>query len=376
MVTPAVLAGFGRAQPGVALNQDQVWQDYFAAHFAHSPGAARIFSNAGVGGRHGVVNPAIVDISEWSTEQRMRRYASVAPPLGRTAVTGAMAAAGLDAGDVGLFAVVSCTGYSTPGLDIVLADQLGMAPQVQRLFIGHMGCYAALPGIGAVCDYVVARRQPAVLLCVELPTLHIQPPTRDLQQVVAHALFGDAAAAVAVLPPGDSTSPESTLPTGRSAGPSTGAPDVAHAAQADLTVLDLIAHTDPSTADQMTWEITDQGFRMGLSPRVSEALAIHVADVVGTLLARHGLTPPDVTGWAVHPGGPRILDVVEAELKLPAGALEVSRATLRDHGNCSSATILIVLQEMVRRRAVGKGEHLVAMAFGPGLTLYAALLRG
>ena len=75
-----------------------------------------------------------------------------------------------------------------------------MAAGVQRLVVGHMGCYAALPGLGAVTDYVVSRRRPAVLLCCELTSLHVQPPTDDRAQVVSHALFGDAAAAVVVLP--------------------------------------------------------------------------------------------------------------------------------------------------------------------------------
>ncbi|MGH3655241.1 MAG: 3-oxoacyl-[acyl-carrier-protein] synthase III C-terminal domain-containing protein, partial [Micromonosporaceae bacterium] len=108
----------------------------------------------------------------------------------------------------------------------------------------------------------------------------------------------------------------------------------------------------------------------------ADVLAKHVPDLVGKLLARHGLAPADVAAWAVHPGGPRILDVVESELSLPPGALKTSRDTLRDHGNCSSATILLVVREMIRRDLVPPGGYLVAMAFGPGLTLYAALLRG
>ena len=80
----------------------------------------------------------------------MERYLAEALPLGKEAVAAALADAGLAAADVGLFAVASCTGYVTPGLDIRLARDLGMAADVQRLFVGHMGCYAALPGLGAV----------------------------------------------------------------------------------------------------------------------------------------------------------------------------------------------------------------------------------
>jgi predicted naringenin-chalcone synthase len=104
-------------------------------------------------------------------------------------------------------------------------------------------------------------------------------------------------------------------------------------------------------------------------------LAEHVLSVIETLLARHGLRPADVEGWAVHPGGPRILDVVGERLGLATGDLDAARATLRDHGNCSSPTVLLVIDELLRRRTPDPGDTIVAMAFGPGLTLYAALLR-
>ena len=72
----------------------------------------------------------------------------------------------------------------------------------------------------------------------------------------------------------------------------------------------------------MTWDVTDLGFRMGLSQRVPDVLDGYVAGLVDGLLGRHGLTRSDVDGWAVHPGGPRILDVVRDRLELPAEALD------------------------------------------------------
>ena len=86
----------------------------------------------------------------------MRRYVHEALPLGKQAVAAALDDAGLAAEDVGLFAVATCTGYATPGLDIRMAADLGMPPDLQRLLVGHMGCYAAIPGLGAVSDFVAA----------------------------------------------------------------------------------------------------------------------------------------------------------------------------------------------------------------------------
>ncbi len=340
----ASVTGFGSAFPGERFEQGELWERFFARHSGGGRARERVFRGAGVRHRHGVANPLLEDVSRWTTGERMRRYVTEALPLGKEAVGAALSDAGLAAEDVGLFAVVSCTGYATPGLDIRIAADLGMAADVQRLVVGHMGCYAAIPGLSTVTDFVVARGRPAVLLCLELTSLHVQPPTGDMGQLVAHALFGDAAAAVVVTP---------------GAGPG--------------EVLDVAAVTDPGTAELMTWDVTDHGFRMGLSPQVPAVLARHVTPMVTALLARHGLAPSDVTGWAVHPGGPRILDVVAEQLALPADALAASRAVLAERGNCSSATVLLVLAAL-RARAGPPAGPTVLMAFGPGLTLYTALL--
>ena len=344
----AYVAGFGTAVPE-PMDQAGLWSGFFDGHYAGDRVARRIFASSAISRRHGVADPRIVDVSRWSTGQRMARYVDEAPRLGKAALAQALAAADLAAEDVGLFAVASCTGYSTPGLDLVLARDLDMSPSVQRLLIGHMGCYAALPGLGAISDYVVARRRPAVLLCVELTSLHIQPATDDPAQMVAHALFSDAAAAVVVRP-------EPAAPAGSTTG--------------ELRIVDLVALADHSTADHMTWDITDLGFRMGLSPQVPAVLARHIGEVVrDRLLAPHGLTPAQVRSWAVHPGGRRILEVAQQRLGSSPDAMGASYAVLDQFGNCSSATVLMVLE-----RLAPQPGPVVAMAFGPGLTLYAALL--
>jgi predicted naringenin-chalcone synthase len=124
----------------------------------------------------------------------------------------------------------------------------------------------------------------------------------------------------------------------------------------------------------MTWEVTDLGFRMGLSPQVPSVLALHVRKMVDDLLSRHGLTIGDVDGWAVHPGGPKILDVVGEQLGLAGDALAASRGVLSTYGNCSSPTVLLVLDAL--RKLERPPHRVVMLAFGPGLTLYGTLLEG
>ncbi len=361
----AVLTGAGQALPA-PMDQQALWDGFFREHYADARIARKVWQSAAIRTRRGVVDPTSEDVSALGTAARMQRFLAEAMPLGKEAVTGALADAGLDPTDVGLLTVVSCTGYVTPGLDILLARDLGMRTDVQRLHVGHMGCYAALPGLGATADFVAARQRPAVMLCLELTSLHVQPATEsarsgrptpeDLQQMVSHALFSDAAAAV-VLEPGSAQG-------GDGAGLGAG-----------FEVVDVVARTDASTADHMTWDVTDLGFKMGLSPAVPGVLARHARPVVEELLAAHGVAVEQVSGWAVHPGGRRIVEVVGEVLDLSDEALAPSYDVLRDVGNCSSATVLLVLERLLETVDVPPGGHVVAMAFGPGLTLYAVLLR-
>jgi alkylresorcinol/alkylpyrone synthase len=328
--------------------QADLWDGFFADYYRDDAIARRIWRATDIRVRHGVVDPRVEDVSAWGTAARMRRYVTEAIPLGKEALTAALAAADRDARDVALLTVASCTGYATPGLDILLARDLAMAHSLHRVFVGHMGCYAAIPALGVVANFVRAQEGLALLLCLELPSLHIQPPdmARGAEQVVAHALFGDAAVACLVAAEGSG-----------------------------LEILDIAARTDPTAVDHMTWDVTDHGFRMGLSVHVPAALARHVAPMVRQLLDRHRLTPADVRGWAIHPGGPRILDVAADRLRLDDQQMAASSGVLRDYGNCSSATVLLIIERLVGSGALAHGDYVVAMAFGPGLTLYAALLR-
>jgi predicted naringenin-chalcone synthase len=353
------IASIGISHPST-LRQDDIWRDFFDDHYAgvQRALARRVFANAGVVTRHCVVNPLLEDVSNWSTKTRMDRYLVEALPLGKEAVSEALHAAAVDPAELGLFAVCSCTGYVTPGVDILLARDLGMSPRTQRLCIGHMGCYAAMPGLGAVTDFVAVSGRPALLLCLELTSLHLQPPTRDPQQIIAHALFSDAAAAAVIRPGGG---PSSTAAAGAPGGWLGG-----------YAVTEVTAVTDTATADHMTWDVTDLGFRMGLSPRVPDVLAEHVLSLITELLDRHGMAVSDVDGWAIHPGGPKILEVVRDRLGIAEAHITPSREVLAEHGNCSSPTVLLIV-DALRRRPVPP-RHVVMMAFGPGLTLYAALL--
>jgi predicted naringenin-chalcone synthase len=342
----AALTGWGTAFPP-HLSQIDLWDGYFDARIGGVRGAHLMFTTSGVTTRHAVANPLVEDLSEWSTAQRMDRYVAEALPLGKEAVAHALEDAGLAADEVGLLVTVSCTGYATPGLDIQIAESFAMAPTLERLNVGHVGCHGAFPALGAAARYVATVGMPAVVLSVELASLHVQPPSDDLEQAVVHALFSDAAAAVVLEP----------TPAGRG-----------------LAVVDSGTLTSTTSADLMTWRITDRGFRMTLSRSVADAVAPRAAELVDTLLGRNGLGPTDVARWAIHPGGPKILDRVASGVGLAPEQVATSRAVLAEHGNCSSATILVIL-DAIGAEDLPSGSHVMALGFGPGLTVAGVLLR-
>lgn len=309
----------------------------------------RIVAGSGIARRRLAVDPRVEDVSAWSTDARMRRFQEEGLPLARTAVADALADAGVPPEEVGMLCVASSTGYGTPGIDSRLVRDLGMSQSTQRLAVGHMGCFAALPGLAACVDFVARHRRPAVLLNLELSSLHVQPPPWDTEQFVVNSLFGDAAVATVVGPGEGHTGP---------------------------LVLDRASHTAHEYEEHMTWEVGDEGFRMGLSPKVPDLIAARLPELVADLLRPHGVAPRDVGWWAVHPGGRRIVDAAEECLSLPPEATAASRRVLEEYGNCSSAGLPLVMAELRRTRPLPPGRPGVAMTFGPGLTLYTALLWG
>lgn len=340
------IVGFGQATPP-AYDQIKLWHEHYASYVSHNGVAERVWRRAEVRTRHLTASPVQDDVSDWSTAQRMRRFLDDALPLAKEAVGSALAAASLVPEEVGMLAAVSCTGYANPGLDVHLAKDLGMGPAMRRVAIGHMGCYAAVPGLAVASDYVVAQGRPAVLVSAELPSLHVQPPPHDIEQAVAHALFADACAALVLAP--------------------------SQIADQGLDVIAIETLTDIGSTADMTWDITNHGFRMTLSSRVPALVARNVPMLVDRLLTDRGLSPDDVQHWAIHPGGPRIIDKVQDVFSLSDDQVNRSRDILARYGNCSSATIVLILASVW---PVPVGEYVVAIAFGPGLTVTGALLQG
>ncbi len=315
---------------------------------------------------YGREEPAAFDFfpNDWSLEPapstaaRNAKYRKAVLPLAEGVARKALAASRVAPADITHVVAVSCTGFFAPGLDIELVKRLDLPPTTERTFIGFMGCYAAFNALRVAHSFCQSRPDARVLVvCAELCTLHFQT-SGTLEEVVVNSLFSDGAAA-AVL-----------------------AARPAEEAEGRLAYVGGRARLDDDSMEDMTWDIGDTGFLMGLSSRVPEVIAGHLPDYLDELLGAHGLAQDDVDFWALHPGGRAILDKTEAVLDLPAEVLSDSREVLRRYGNMSSPTILFILKRFLDRhcaaRAHGGGSdlrHGVAMAFGPGLTIEGALFQ-
>ncbi|RFU41865.1 hypothetical protein DZF91_09425 [Actinomadura logoneensis] len=330
----------------------QVKMAEIAGHLADRPGGRHVvdtIGNSAIESKGMAVNPFTDDPGSWGTDRRMAVSLAEARALGREAIGRALGHAGLRPDQIGLLATATTTTHSAPGLD-TLVHETGMAPGTEFQSIGPMGCYAALPALSTVRNWVIVHDRPAVLLLVDLFSPHVQAPPYDKEQAVVLTLFGDGAAAI-VLRPDRTSSP-------------------------GLDILDTEMLYVPEFADDLQVHLGDSGLRIRLAPTMPDVTASAVAAPVDRLLARAGLRRTDVRWWALHPGGRRIIDRVGEELDLPSASTDVARAVMREYGNTAAPAVMAVLGRLQATRPLAPGQYGVAVAFGPGATVWAVLLRG
>jgi len=309
----------------------------------------RIYQRSGVAHRHCIPLP---DSSNPSTAERMRSYQPAALELALEASRLALKDAGIEVSAITHLITVSCTGFGAPGFDLALIANLPLAMDVARTHVGFMGCHGAFNGLRVARAFVEADPSACVLLCaVELCSLHLQEGWNP-DHIVANALFADGAGAVVAV-----------------------AGDGAGGGSANKIGLQLVASAStvlPGTEELMGWIIEDHGFSMILSSKVPSRIGAQLRPWLEQWLAGLGLTLTEIETWAVHPGGPRILGAVLESAGLQPAQIDLSTAVLRQFGNMSSATILFILERL--RTSAGRDGPCLALGFGPGLTVEAALL--
>ncbi|MGA1267259.1 MAG: type III polyketide synthase [Phycisphaerales bacterium] len=352
MITPSLL-GLGTAVPDRAMRQTE-WvpiADRIAPTSVDRAVTERLARRSGIEVRHCDTadrtgeptfyppDPAGVGPG---TAVRMARFVSAARPMAARAARLAMQRSRTEADRITHVVTASCTGFNAPGPDQWLMEDLGLGPTVRRTHVGFMGCHAAVNALAVAAALVHADPGARVLVCcVEVCSVHLHYGDR-LDRLVANTLFADGAAAAVV-----------------------GVHEHAPCLHAFDSVL------MPDTLDQMAWTVGDHGFEMTLGARVPDILQDRVGPWIRGVLDRHGLGTTDIGGWAIHPGGPRVIEAVLASLALPEASGDCSRDILRDFGNMSSATLLFILERLQRGDVP---RPWMGMAFGPGLAGEALLV--
>ena len=240
---------------------------------------------------------------------------------------------------------VTCTGYVSPSGAQQLVARRGWPTRVTHAY--HMGCYAALPAVRIAQGLAAAGSRRVDIVHTELCSLHLDPADHRVEQLVVQSLFADGLIRYSL---------------------------VLHGSRG-LRVLALHEQLVPDSAAAMRWVAGDHGMHMTLARDVPERIAAVLRAFVIELYGRAGVPLARIKDsvFAVHPGGPRIIDGVQRTLELTDAQVAASRAVLREHGNMSSATLPHVWQRLDQQLA--PGTLVASLAFGPGLTVCGAMFE-
>jgi len=249
---------------------------------------------------------------------------------------------------------VSCTGLSAPGLDVDIVQQLKLNSTINRTSINFMGCYAAIHALKQA-DYICKCEPEAVVvvICVELCTIHFQMlDTPDNN--TANLLFADGAAASLIV--SDKYAEKNNLN--------------------GFAIKKFHSQISLNGKNDMAWQLTATGFLMTLSSYIPQLIENGFKTFFEKAIKQLKLKKKNISHWAIHPGGRKILEVIQKELALKNNDLESSYRVLKNFGNMSSPTVLFVLKDILENKTQkDKSEITFCSAFGPGLTMESVILE-
>lgn len=352
------IVSVGTANPGKAISQENISKFMKNAHgLDHQEGRKLdfIYKRSGIQSRHSVLTdfekeefqdftffPKNKELNPFpSTKSRMEVYRKAAPKIALAAIEDCLSGCDAKVSSISHLIVISCTGMYAPGLEIDLINSLGMKNSVERYAIQFMGCYAAFSGL-KMADRICDSDPNALVLvvAVELCTLHFQKDYNE-DNLLSNAIFGDGAAAVLV-----------------------------SKKQQGIKIKDYQSNLFQEGENDMAWSIGDFGFEMKLSKYIPGLLEKGIQSLKKDLEKRFSLS--EIKNFAIHPGGIQILNKVEQTFQIHYGQNRHAHEVLKNYGNMSSVTILFVIKAIMNDPTL-KGDVL-AMGFGPGLTLETMLL--
>ena len=324
-------------------------QQYWGEKLKNPQMLARLHRNVSVEGRHlALPYEQYYNLHTWGDANDV--WIQVARELGEQALCRALHHAGLEPKDLGALFFVSVTGISSPSIDALLVNRMGLSPNIKRLPIFGLGCVAGAAGIARAADYVRAYpSQAAALVSVELCSLTIQRENLSVANLISSGLFADGSAAVVV-----------TGSDLKATGP-------------EIVATRSVFY--PQTEEMMGWKVSERGFDIVLSPEVPVLILENLGHNVDAFLADHGHKRSDIGSWVLHTGGPKVLEATAAALDLHNGQLDASWDCLKRVGNLSSASVLVVLEDVMRNRRPEPGTLGILAAMGPGFCSELVLLK-
>lgn len=285
-------------------------------------------------------------------ESRNDRYAVVMIEAATAASREALALAGIDGTSIGLVTSVSCTGFMIPAVDAHVANALRLGPRLARLPITQSGCAGGAVGLARTVDFLSAHpTQAALLIAAEFPSLTFQRWDRSATNVISTALFGDGAAACVLV--------------GR---------DHPRFAKAPVHWEHAASRFFPDSLPMMGFRLRNPGLQIILDKGLALFVRRHASEALATFLDDAAVSREELTRFALHPGGRKVIEGLASAWGLTAADLEATRRVLRERGNMSSVTVLHVLAEVLAERPAA-GERGLLTAFGPGFGAELALLR-
>lgn len=308
----------------------------------------RIFKYAQVDKRYSIMSPAEV-FTETSFEEKNDLFAERMTDLAETALAKALNSARLQAEQVDYIITTSCTGIMIPSVDAYLINRLNLKQDIIRLPITEMGCAAGVSALIYAHDLLKANPgQRAAIVALESPTSTFQLSDFSMTNMVSAALFGDGVAST-ILGPAE----EQVLPV----------------------IKDRQMYHFYDQPQMMGFKLRNTGLQMVLDPKVPEQIDAHFERIINPFLERNKLSLAELEHFIFHPGGKKIVAAVEERLKPLGKHIEPTKQVLKDYGNMSSATVLYVLEEYLRKVKPAKGEKGLMLSFGPGFSAQTLLLE-
>ncbi|MET2983909.1 type III polyketide synthase [Aureibaculum conchae] len=307
----------------------------------------KLFENAGVDKRYSIMDAHEVFLNS-SFEEKNDIYVRESIKLAQSALKKSLDKASLSPIDIDFIITVSCTGIMIPSLDAYLINRLKMRQDIVRLPVTEMGCAAGVSGIIYAKNFLKANpNKRAAVIAVESPTATFQLEDYSMVNIVSTAIFGDGAASVILSSHETENGPE---------------------------ILDDAMYHFYDAEKMMGFKLRNTGLQMILDKSVPETIAKHFPDIVHPFLEKNKLKIEDVDYLIFHPGGKKIVQIVEELFGSLGKNINDTKEVLRLYGNMSSATVLYVLERFMDK-TLTEGDIGLMLSFGPGFSAQRVLLR-